>query len=81
MGFVLVGLFAHFEERLLLIRAKKKRSYLLDPLEISTTFIYFAIAIIVVVVFLFIIISHGFVPMSKAIIIRDKEVFTSYLPL
>jgi hypothetical protein len=84
---------------------------LLDPLESSTTFIYFAIVTIVVVIIIIIshglerenlessittlcffsvlppfsyfcdFVSEGFLPMSKAIIRKDKEVFTSYLPL
>jgi hypothetical protein len=47
-----------FKREALADTSQKKRSYLLDPLEISTTFIYFAIITIVVVIII-IIISHG----------------------
>ncbi len=58
VGFVLVGSLCPFLREALADKSQKKRSYLLDPLEISTTFIYFAIITIVVVIII-IIISHG----------------------
>jgi len=60
VGFVLVGSLCPFLREALADKSQKKRFYLLDPLEISTTFTYFAIITIVVVIII-IIISHGFV--------------------
>jgi hypothetical protein len=50
-GFCISRSVCPFLREALADKSQKKRSYLLDPLEISTTFIYFSIAIIVVVVF------------------------------
>jgi fucose permease len=62
VGFVLVGSLCPFLREALADKSQKKRSYLLDPLEISTTFIYFAIITIDVAIIIIIIniISHGF---------------------
>jgi hypothetical protein len=55
-GFCISRSLCPFLREALADKSQKKRSYLLDPLEISTTFIHFAIAIIIIII----IVPHGF---------------------
>jgi hypothetical protein len=53
-GFCISRSLCPFLREALADKSQKKRSYLLDPLEISTTFIHFSIAIIIIII------PHGF---------------------